>query len=133
MKNKNILSFVLVTLFLCFTNLATAQSEIYGTWTGYCALEKTTISSICACGICTTKKIDDATVQFKNIMITITEKTIKLGSNAPVEYKWDKDTDGIKFLYEKVEETFKVLTSAAQNTLVWKDPKNGCILILQRK
>jgi hypothetical protein len=116
MKNKNILSFVLVTLFLCFTNLATAQSEIYGTWTGYCALEKTTISSICACGICTTKKIDDATVQFKNI-----------------EYKWDKDTDGITFLYEKVEETFKVLTSAAQNTLVWKDPKNGCILILQRK
>ena len=111
MKNKNILSFVLVTLFLCFTNLATAQSEIYGTWTGYCALEKTTISSICACGICTTK----------------------LGSNAPVEYKWDKDTDGITFLYEKVEETFKVLTSAAQNTLVWKDPKNGCILILQRK
>ena len=133
MKNKNILSFVLVTLFLCFTNLATAQSEIYGTWTGYCTLEKTTISSICACGICSTKKIDDATVQFKNIEIIITEKTIKLGNNAPVEYKWDKDTDSVTFQYEKSEESFKILASAVQNTLIWKDPKSGCILILLKK
>ncbi len=133
MKNKNILSLVLVTLFLCLTNLANAQSEIYGTWTGHCALEKSSISSTCICGLCSIEKIDDASVQIQTVDITITDKTINLGYTEPVEYKWDKDTYAISFMYKNSEETFKVLISSIANIILWKDPKSGCILILQKK
>lgn len=133
MKRLNLKILFTAILFISFSHLSKAQSELYGSWTGYCALEKTTISSMCACGLCPTVKVDDASLEFKNIDITITDKTIKIGNNEPVNYIWDKNTYSITFQHEKSEETFKVLVSAASNIVIWKDPKSGCLIILQKK
>ncbi len=107
MKNKNILSFVIFTLFLFLTNLAVAQSEIYGTWAGHCAMEKSSISSICTCGICPMFRVDSSSVNFLNIDIILTDKTIKIGNNDSVNYKWDNNLFSITFPYKKATKHLK--------------------------
>jgi len=85
------------------------------------------------CGLCPTTKDDNSTLSFGNLDITINDKTIKLGDGLPVNYTWNNDLNSITFQYKINEESFRVLLSAANNTLLWKDPKSVCIIILQKK
>lgn len=131
MKNQNILSIVVVTLFLCLTNLVNAQSEIYGTWTAGCTLEKNNISSMSTCGICPTKSVSASAMNIESFEINITENTIQLGKDEPVSYTWDKGTNGITFLHNKSEYAFKVLIGGAKDIFIWKEISSGMIVVLQ--
>ncbi len=124
---------LITALFLCFCYFSNAQSEIYGNWTASCVLEKTSISSMCACAICPQVKINDASIEFQNIDITIDEKNIKLGDNAPVPYTWDDETMAISFMHENDKNTFKVLMTTLKDIKLLKESKSGCIVVFQKK
>lgn len=131
MKRLNLKILFTAIIFISLSHLSKAQSEIYGSWTAGCTLEKNNISSMSTCGICPTKPVNDYSMNIESFEINITENTIQLGKNEPVSYTWDKGTNGITFLHNKSEYSFKVLIGGAKNILIWKEVSSGMIVVLQ--
>ncbi len=132
MKNKNILSLVLVTLFLCLTNLANAQSEIYGTWNVGCAIETYNSSSMGFCALCPRDYKSENSVSIKSFDMVITETTISINDSPAVPYLWDDEINSIKFKFANNEYIFKVMPVNIE-IYAWKEINSGYVIILQKK
>lgn len=133
MKNKNLVSFVIATLFLCLTNLASAQSEIYGTWNAGCAIEKHNVSSMGFCALCPRDYTSDNSVSIKSFDIVINEITISINDSPAVPYLWDSEINSIKFKFANNEYLFKVMPVNLTNIYTWKEINSGYVIILQKK
>lgn len=131
MKRLNLKILFTAILFISFSHLSKAQSELFGSWTAGCTIEKMNISSMSTCGICPTTPVSAQAMNIESFEINITENTIQLGNNEPVSYTWDKGTNGITFLHNKSEYAFKVLIGGAKDILIWKEISSGMIVVLK--
>lgn len=133
MKKQNSNRLFFLTLILCFTYLSNAQTEIYGSWTAHCLLEKNNISSMTVCGLCPRVPIDDASLSIKSMDIIIDEKIIKVGDYEAVPYTWDEGNYSLTFSLSTTNHNYKVLVGGQPNICIWKGSDEVCIIVLQRK
>ena len=131
---KKISLIITILYLLSFSNKLFAQSQVYGSWTVSCLVEKTSIASIKACGICETGRKDQSCINIEDFEMEINKDELTILQSQKKEilkYSYDSNLDVIKFIYKGIEYKFTIIQTYDKGSLLLKN--EDCLILYLKK
>ncbi len=107
---KHLLLFAIFTFLYLF--IQAQEVNIKGKWKVNCPLEKNENGTLHVCDLCPRTMLNNNAAIVEDFVLEFTDETIKLDhEEVPIEiaYKFDKNTNRLRFKYLQKEYVFKVM------------------------
>ena len=111
------------------------QNELLSTWQVSCPMEKVNGASGKFCGLCPMNQKDINSMTISDFEMTVDKEEIKFNMGnikSSAKYILDNDLNAIRFKYNGIDYTFKVLLSSNNDFIVLKNT-DGLIVTLVKK